>query len=403
MPVTRRLVLLAASGLLLMAVQVPGGQAIAFDDPHLRLGKLDPGHQSVHQRNVTNAHPEAVDVEVSVDCSCPVYLAVSPTSFTLRPGERETLTITVDVPAEAEPGIHDNRIRVTERGANGAGVTPVASATIDASFQVRAAAFYVDPFAGNETLTARFVNAYDEDVLVSITGTLTGPDIERVFMGIGIPARGSAEGARTTPISLDLPFEDADPSGIYRAALIAEWHNATTGRSGSSGPHVIDLVHGTIVRLVAFSTTPTPDGLQLTGTLRSLSAETLEAWLVVGTTPAGGDAVMTTSDKIALAAGEEQMVSVHWKPPQTGTYSIEAYALYSTAGGTEGRSDPWPSEERSFQPGSAHEDDGPGDGGASSITPTPAGSRLLAILALVGLGVGATLAIVVNRRGDRGA
>lgn len=383
--------------LALALMPLPSAAAIGIDDPQLRLDKVDPGHQSVHMRDVTNNGDEPVQVDLRVTCPCPIYVSVSPESFELAPGQTRSIEIQVDVPLDADPGIHDTRIQVTERSADAPGGTAVASASINAVFFVRSAKLYLNAASTDDVLSARFVNAFAENLTVQVNGTLQGPGIERDVAVFESVAPGHPERSRTTQLQLPLPFQDDDPGGVYTVTVWASWHNASTDNTGVSGPHSIEVAHGALVQLKSFQAVTAPDGLRFTATMASVATQAGEAWLVVDTIGPDGTTRKVEGPPIGLDPGEEQEVTFGWSPEAEGRYELRAHAAYRVDG-TEGRSSTWPMVEAVAPPPATS--DTPDD----DLPPTQRNRNdpaLLAIVALVGVGLGAVIAILARRGGRR--
>lgn len=382
-------------------LSVPTASALAVDDPNLRLGKLDPGHTSVHHRNVTNSGSSPVQVDLQVTCNCPVHVQVTPERFDLAPGARQQIEIQVAIPEDADPGLHDTRIQVTQRSTGGAGGTAVASVAINAVYSVRTAKLYFNPPSATGEVPARFVNGFEGTVDLRIEGTLKGGAIERALVPVTASAKGHEERASTTHLSLLLPLEDADPHGTYTLTLLATWENQTTGATGTSGPHTLEVAHGAFVHLTQFQAATAPNGLRFSGTLRSLGTETVDAWLRV--TATGPDGATHTRDggHVALAPGDEKALAFEWAEAPAGTYQVTAQAAYETASGQTVLSSSWPVQQATAPEPSDASSDGPDHADVPVPSDGANDPTLLAIVALAGLGVGAAVAIFARRGGRK--
>lgn len=219
---------LVVLGLAALAVQPSAGASLSISSPQLLIGKVDPGHQQTFEREVANTGDDTVNVEIQLVCPCETHFTVSPTSFPLEPGASEMVTMTLEVPADAEPGVHDVRVKVIERVAATTGGTGQSAIDIVASYQVRTVGLYADPAEDALEVSARIVNAYADGVDVEVTGTLA-TDPPREIEPVTLHAAGSEEGSRVSRFLVAVPLEDDDPDGVYTLHLQASWHNGSAG------------------------------------------------------------------------------------------------------------------------------------------------------------------------------
>lgn len=384
-------------GLALVGIPLPGvSAAIATEGGKIDVGRIDPGHESVHHRNVTNTGTSPLEVEVRIECPCEPFVSASPASFTLPPGARQMVKVQIDVPTDQDPGRIVHNIQYGQRASGGSGGTAVAAAQIPVEVDVRGARLYFDPPRHDGSVPVKFVNGHADDLDVVVNGTVDGGGVGRSFVADPFEARGGPAGAPIARESILLPLTEEDPMGIYTVTMWASWENETTGIAGISGPHTLEVAHGALVHLDDFRAQTAPTGLRFSGTLESLAPEALTSWLVIEATAPDGSRSVVEGPEVGLVTGERQDVAFEWTTDQGGRYEVIARAGYRTDSGVEGRSSSWPMVEAvAPAPADADDDPDPADEG-----PVPQGRNdptLLALVALIGLGMGAGIAILARR------
>ncbi len=369
---------------------LPGGHAtLAVEDTHIGLGKVDPGHRSTHMVAITNSGTTDARLVADVLCDCPHYVTVQPERFELAPDASQDLTISIDVPDNADPGIHNTRIRITEVVAAGPGGTGQAAYEIDVTFWVRTARIYFDPVQGETTLPVKIVNGYDENLSVEFDARLTGPGLDRPIPVDPVLAEGSPN-ARTTHVPLVLPFLDGDPAGVFQAQVTAQWSDPRTGEPVRFGPEVITVARGAAVALSDFQITKGADGTRFTARLENTGGAPVSAWVVVGITRSAGSPVTVESARVELAPGASSPVEASWNDAAPGRYTAVAHAAFTSAAGQSGVSQASEPGTFTVRPAS-----GPDGGGEGLLGDGPLTTVLLAAGAAA---VGAAAAVLVLRR-----
>lgn len=375
---------------------------LSVDTTPLGLGKVDPGHSSVHAHTVTNQADQPTTVKVQVECPCTTYVTATPTEFVLQPGQSQDLTITVDVPLDADPGIHDNVVRVIAMSETSSGGVAQSASAIGASFQVRTAKVYLDPVTGPQHISTRFVNAYDGPLEVTYEGTITTPSGTQRHLGpFTRQADGSGAGSHVSRLDLPLGLDDKDvEQGIHRVDLNATWSDTSGQIVGTQDLDAVEVAIGAMVRLTDTQVDREGSVITARGLVTNLGSITTEVHLVA--------TIRDTEDRertieglpVQVEPGKTKDIAARWADADPERhYKISMHAVYAGSAiqsGKTGGSDMW-----DLTPGDTDLDEGAEPAGETSSRGTSGGRgyTIVGIVALVGIGVGAAVGILVNRTG----
>lgn len=396
-----RVALLLVTLLLLGVLSIgPAEAKIGIDKSRIDLGKVPAGHSTVRFVNVTNTGEETIQVETRVECNCPTYVTATPASMALSKGETRQVRLDVDVADDANPGIHDYRVMFTEQVVTGGGGSAQGAIGLQLTFQVRAAGLYVTfqgsegttyDLAENGTLGFRFANGYENDLEVTVSGTVTFEEEGRDIGPVTFTARGGGERSAVTAGRIQTGLDDDAAPGVYTVALSASWRDPTTDATGTTPQRIVNITLGASAEIRDFAARVEGDRVVFTGTIANTGGTTLEARMVVEVRESGGpDVTRLESETVTIPVDGAEPVSVTWDDPRGARYSASAFAVFQSVGSAQQAEGP-KTAERSFEVES--------DGSAGDDSPLLSDTTTTILVAAgVGLLVGGAIAMVALRR-----
>lgn len=382
--------MLLAAMLLFVTLAPTASATLGVEPARIELGKVDPGHRSVHTTNVTNTGSETRTVAVQVPPDRPDYITVDPASFELAPGSTQAVTLTVDVAEDADPGLHDYTIKYVETTETGSGGTAVGAQGQLVNFAVRNAKVFIGGVTDQGNVFARFVNGFEEGWSVTVETTRTHDGQDVALDPHTFTIAGSETGTTNEQFQVPLGLDEDDPQGAYEVHMTATWENATTGESGSHTAGPFRFVHGAVVAVRDFRAVEEDGGIRFSGTLVNEGEEALDLQLEVQVTEEGRpDTITLLSDPVTVAAGGSTEASVLWEGATGTAYQAVAFAVYEGASSTERVRGPASDPIAVSGPGTDGTDGaGPTDGDA-------AGGYGLGTLVAIGVGAAALAGVVV--------